>query len=107
MPTIKGPITLGKNASEEDKIKLFNAVFNVNKQVKKEEELSYEIPNKDIVDVIKNEWSEAGLFKLKRKQQINILESLGVEKIPKFEKNRVKLLLKLQSDGNELKLRGD
>lgn len=39
---------------------------------------------------------EESLYKLNKKEQTKILEDLGVEKIPKLEKDKVALILKLR-----------
>ncbi len=41
-------------------------------------------------------YTEEALFDLVKAEQVTILESLGVEKIPRYEKDRVALILELQ-----------
>lgn len=41
-------------------------------------------------------YSETELFDMNKKEQVELLESLGAEKIPRLESSRVKLILKLQ-----------
>jgi len=40
--------------------------------------------------------SESEAFDLTKDEQVAILEKLGAEKIPRYEKDRVALILKLQ-----------
>ena len=44
---------------------------------------------------VKHEWTEETLFALNRDEQISMLLKMGVDKIPRYEKSRVKLILKL------------
>jgi hypothetical protein len=43
----------------------------------------------------KAEYTEELLFKMNKKQQVEILEKLGAEEVPRYEKARVALILKL------------
>lgn len=49
----------------------------------------------DIEKPVKKEkkYTESKLFDLKKAEQVKILNDLGIEDIPKFEKDRVKLIL--------------
>jgi len=40
-------------------------------------------------------WDKASLKKLSKAEQVEMLEQLGAEDIPRYEKDRVKLILKL------------
>jgi len=51
-------------------------------------------PSKEVIKT-KNLTKEE-LFKLNKKEQIQILEDFGVKKIPKLEKDRVDFILKIQ-----------
>lgn len=48
-----------------------------------------------VEEVIESKYTEEELYKLNKKEQVEILKKLAVDKIPKFEKERVKLLIKL------------
>lgn len=47
------------------------------------------------VEEDKPEWNEKSLFALRRDEQVKMLYSLNAKKIPRFEKDRVKLILAL------------
>jgi len=51
---------------------------------------------KQIVKKNIKKYSEEELFKLNKKEQVKLIESLTDEKIPRYEKDRVSLIMKFQ-----------
>ncbi len=62
----------------------------------KEEEPKKEVKKKVKLVKEKAKYTKKELFKLNKKEQIKILEDLGAKKIPRLEKGRVDLILKIQ-----------
>ena len=114
MPEIKGGITLGKNMTEGDRNKLEKAIGPIKRmyEVKwhkgkapegwKEGEVIKNRPDTKIVggvlpepEPINVEWTASKLKALNKEEQIEMLGGLGEKSIPKTEKGRVKVLMKL------------
>ena len=126
--TIKGGITIGPTATQEDKDRLMKAISEQGtakglfgqlmpglkkkpevervveepkeeeKEEESEEKLEEEEPEKveESPSYIKKE-----LFEMVKSEQVAILEKLGAENIPRYEKGRVNLILNLQVSEEE------
>jgi len=98
MPTIKGPIEIkpGKPIPTEiaKHIKLPFQADNF-KSTKMPKGIVIEPVSKAEVS---RKYTEAELFKLNREEQVRLIKKLsgGTAKIPRYEKDRVKLILELQ-----------
>lgn len=55
-----------------------------------------EIKPEEKPKVESKKFTEKGLFKLNKSEQVEILKALGVDKAPRFERSRVKKILELQ-----------
>lgn len=77
MPTIKGPIKIGPNMTDEDREKITKVLFK-------------EIP-------IEKSDRYKELKKLIRKEQIELIKELNPEsKVPRYEHDRILLILELR-----------
>lgn len=65
------------------------------KKEKVKEEKKEDGPKPELVDVAEK-LSEQQLYKLNKSEQVELLNKLGADKIPRWEKGRVELLLQLQ-----------
>lgn len=64
-------------------------------EVKEKPYSSDTIPSTPILETEDEKWTEERLFSLRKSEQVDMLKKLGVKKIPKYEKDRVKKLLEL------------
>lgn len=69
-----------------DNIKQFEIGAKKAKEIKSEEEPKVE----------SKKFTEKALFKLNKAEQVEMLKALGVKKVPRFERSRVKKILELQ-----------
>jgi len=100
MITIKGPIRLGGKMSKEDTKSFLDKVEKENGKLggllgMLRGNESPDLKSK-VVSKINITYSSEQLFDMTKQEQIVLLNSLGVEKIPRYEKGRVEAILELQ-----------
>ena len=100
MITIKGPIRLGGKMSREDTKSFLDKVEKENGKLggllgMLRGNESPDLKSK-VVSKINITYSNEQLYDMNKKEQIALLNSLGVEKIPRYEKGRVEAILELQ-----------
>jgi len=92
-----------KRLAEKDKVMAIGIEGNIpglkinGKQVNKNNIHEFELKEKVTKTIVKiKKYSKEELFKLNKKEQIKIIEGLTTTKVPKYEKDRVALILKFQ-----------
>jgi len=90
-PTIKGGIKFGLKASDEDKKKFMLVSPFKTGNVLKSDDVLIGVTEKGC-----RVYSEKELESMSKTDKVVLLKKLGVNKIPKFEKNMIKTIIKLQ-----------